>query len=1036
MEVLSPRSANVPTKQRTEMKKTKEGRKPKPDEKPTNPDRIDDKWRPPSNVTEPGDDGETYSVGRKLGKGGFAVCFEGISRKDSKRYALKVVKAKVEQKKMMEKFRTELQIHAKMQHPNIVEFLRAFTHDNHTYVILELCSNGSLTDMVKARGSLSLPEVRRFMIQVCGGVRYLHKRSVIHRDLKMGNIFIDGQMDLKIGDFGLAAVMADEHDRRTTLCGTPNYIAPEILSKSGTRGHDNKVDTWAVGVICYAMLVGTPPFQSKSQQEIYAKLRTLEYEWKIDCKNYIPQQAKDFVASCLNLVSADRPEMDDLVEHEFFTMGVVADTLEHACLKNKPEWLLNADPRGDKVRPGYGITHSQICRAAGVGRGVDGRPRPGVGAKSSISTLVEIEAENRQGYAPTVPLAEGILYSAFTEAHAEWALRQKYPIQPAKPRSRKPVTGQAERDVDDAVLAGIPTMAPPPIPHATRNVPSFAAQQRRQALPSRPAPRQVATKDLESLKMIEEPTSTPATSEGLLKARPMRAASVRVTRSASAQSTAGAVSMKTLPKSTTLPTLAESQERGVSAKTFQVQGETVPDIPSQLPRPNILMGENATTRPRSALSTESTKNESRALRPTTGNDRRVPAFTESGGIPTNAEDKIDPVSGPSNPFIRQKPRIISASELSSNAVTNLTNTTNLEVMLALKKLEMSLAPGASDVHATGSVRNRRMKARIPYPRVDKWVDYSSRHGISYILTDGTLGMIMRSSDDNLRPSSCVVVRNAQIHTVNRAKGVEHQYVPQGREARDVEFYEQISRLAPMKRLNVPPRKFLLDMKGQSSQTAAANAVQETLVDGELERFKEVALLDKFGKYMNKRYDDTEAETAPASRAEPSEHLIHFYQRVGNVGVWRFADGGMQFNFPDHTKVTIYAEQRPLSRVSEFDADLVHLDPEDAKSLAAHGRLTTDSLERRGLMTLSLKEILSDSLRGFEMDVVKSNEVKEKLSWIRAVVGCWLKEGGLGQMGQEKLGWSGLQERRDDKKVKLQWVTVGRPGGDGDVVSSD
>jgi hypothetical protein len=352
MEVLSPRSANLPLKQKLDMKPSKTDRKPKAEEKPQNPDRIDEKWRPPPEVTEPTEERQTYVVGKKLGKGGFAVCFEGTSRADSRRYALKVVKAKVQQTKMMEKFRTELQIHAKMQHPNIVEFLRAFTHDNHTYVVLELCPNGSLTDMVKARGCLSLPEVRRFMIQICGGVRYMHQRSVIHRDLKMGNIFIDSQMNLKIGDFGLAAVMADEHDRRTTLCGTPNYIAPEILSKSGSRGHDNKVDTWAIGVICYAMLIGTPPFQSKSQQEIYAKLRSLEYEWKIDCKNYIPEQAKSFVASCLNLVSADRPEMDDLVEHEFFTMGVIADVLQTTCLKTKPDWLLNADPRGDRVTPG------------------------------------------------------------------------------------------------------------------------------------------------------------------------------------------------------------------------------------------------------------------------------------------------------------------------------------------------------------------------------------------------------------------------------------------------------------------------------------------------------------------------------------------------------------------------------------------------------------------------------------------------------------------------------------------------------------
>ena len=206
--------------------------KPPTDDKPINPDRIDDRWTPPRSVTEPGRSPETYITGRKLGKGGFAVCFEGTPKHSLGKVALKVVKAHIEQKKMLEKFRTELQIHAKMRHPNIVEFLKAFTFDRHTYVILELCHNGNLTDMVKARRCLSLPEVRRFMIQICGGVKYMHKRNVIHRDLKMGNIFLDSNMNIKIGDFGLAAVMADEQDRRTTLCGTPNYIAPEILSKS------------------------------------------------------------------------------------------------------------------------------------------------------------------------------------------------------------------------------------------------------------------------------------------------------------------------------------------------------------------------------------------------------------------------------------------------------------------------------------------------------------------------------------------------------------------------------------------------------------------------------------------------------------------------------------------------------------------------------------------------------------------------------------------------------------------------------------
>lgn len=147
-------------------------------------------------------------------------------------------------------FRTELQIHSKMRHPHIVGFHRAFVFDSSIYVILELCPNGSVMDMVRKRKCLSVPEVRRFMVQLCGAIKYLHKRNVAHRDLKMGNLFLDQNMDIKVGDFGLAAMIMSERDekRRRTLCGTPNYIAPEVLDKS-KGGHTQKVDIWSLGVI-------------------------------------------------------------------------------------------------------------------------------------------------------------------------------------------------------------------------------------------------------------------------------------------------------------------------------------------------------------------------------------------------------------------------------------------------------------------------------------------------------------------------------------------------------------------------------------------------------------------------------------------------------------------------------------------------------------------------------------------------------------------------------------------------------------------
>lgn len=1019
MEVLSPRSANVPPNPRIEkMKKTS---RPKKEEqvvvkpvgpRPVNPDRIEERWRPPTSVTEPGLDPETYLTGKKLGKGGFAVCFEGQSTRTHKVFALKVVKAKVEQKKMMEKFRTELQIHAKMNHPYIVDFLRAFTLDDHTYVVLELCSNGNLTDMVRARSCLSLPEVRRFLIQICGGVRYMHKRSVIHRDLKMGNIFLDENMNIKIGDFGLAAVMADEQDRRTTLCGTPNYIAPEILSKSGARGHDNKVDTWAIGVIAYAMLVGTPPFQSKTQQEIYTKLRSLEYEWKIDSKNFIPQQAKDFVASCLNLTSAERPEMDDLVEHEFFTMGVVADTLDVACLKTKPDWLLNADPRGDKVQTGYGLSHAQLCRASGVGRRPDGSSRAGVGGKHFMSALVEIEAENQSGSAPTVPLPEGILYSAITEAQAEQARQQQHSGLPTRVRSRKPVLDEMERIPEESGISGkTATTVSATLPMRTNTaVPSFAATQRQQALPVK-----------QRLAAVEpSPMTTDAVhqvSEGLLRARPVRAASVRSTRSTT---TSSSQPTRTLPKSNTLPTsldtVADIQERPIPKAATLTRTQRLPAVTSRSLK-LASMGDNATIRPVSMIAKPSDEISS-VVRPSSANDQRKQSADDSGSSKSSGSKiSVDERS-------RGK-TLISSTE----SYTFVDNTSTPKVLAALQELHDILNPRRSR-DMSGASGSRRLKARIPHPRVDKWVDYSGRHGMSYLLTDGTMGLIKKQTEPSAA-GGCVVIRDAKSHAVKRARGTTPQIVPQGKRVRPVEFYVQSH--DNIQKLEVPSSTFFLDPKKFSSQSEAIAYAHKDLHGSELERFKEINLLDKLGRYMNKREvedgNGREDIDDDLSSNRNSQHFIHFYQKIGNVTVWRFVNGAMQFNFPDHTKLIIYQDTGSRG-APEHSIDMIYLEPKDARDVAKYGRLTRDALERRDQMTVSLLDVMKGAgLRTNEAEIVQSNEIREKLQWIRGVLSIWIREGGVGFMGEEKLGWSGLQERRDDKKVCMQWVTVGKVGGD-------
>ena len=133
--------------------------------------------------------------------------------------------------------------------------------------------------MLRKRKRLTEPEVRFFMLQILGATKYMHDKRVIHRDLKLGNLFLDSKMNVKLGDFGLAALLVDDNERKRTICGTPNYIAPEVLCDNGV-GHSYEVDLWSIGVIMYplitsnvdiryALLVGKPPFQSKEVKSIY-----------------------------------------------------------------------------------------------------------------------------------------------------------------------------------------------------------------------------------------------------------------------------------------------------------------------------------------------------------------------------------------------------------------------------------------------------------------------------------------------------------------------------------------------------------------------------------------------------------------------------------------------------------------------------------------------------------------------------------------------------------------------------------------------
>ena len=256
-----------------------------------------------------------YERGKFLGKGGFAKCYEMKRVDTGKFYAAKVfVKKDLSNNRSRKKLINEIKLHKKLHHQNIVNFEHFFEDKENVYILLELCSNQTLNELVKRRKRLTEIEVQCYLLQIIKALKYIHSHRIIHRDLKLGNLFITQKLELKLGDFGLAAKLDYDGQRRRTVCGTPNYIAPEILEKK--NGHSYEVDIWSLGVVAYTMLFGKPPFETSDVKQTYKRIKMNSYTFPENIK--VDPSAKKLISSILNLDPSKRPSLDAIIDHDFF----------------------------------------------------------------------------------------------------------------------------------------------------------------------------------------------------------------------------------------------------------------------------------------------------------------------------------------------------------------------------------------------------------------------------------------------------------------------------------------------------------------------------------------------------------------------------------------------------------------------------------------------------------------------------------------------------------------------------------------------
>ena len=173
-----------------------------------------------------------------------------------------------------------------------------------------------MLELLRQKTRLTDDEARPILLQLLAVVEYLHNNHVIHRDLKLGNLFLKQGPVIKLGDFGLATLVYGENDRKRTICGTPNYIAPEILS-GGEKGHSYEVDIWSFGVIMYTILVGHPPFQRQEVKEIYEKIKVANFEFP---KNIpVSIAAQDLINQLLHPNPEMRPKIAEIRGHSYFS---------------------------------------------------------------------------------------------------------------------------------------------------------------------------------------------------------------------------------------------------------------------------------------------------------------------------------------------------------------------------------------------------------------------------------------------------------------------------------------------------------------------------------------------------------------------------------------------------------------------------------------------------------------------------------------------------------------------------------------------
>lgn len=273
-----------------------------------------------------------YNVKEKLGSGSFAVVKRGVSKADGKDYAIKFIDKTALKKDDEVMLESECSVLKEVDHPNIVKLFEIFNTPKMLILVMELVKGGEMLDKLKESEKYTEADAADTIARVADGLAYIHAKGIAHRDLKPENLLLCADSDMakvKIADFGFAKMMDEEKHLLQTACGTPEYVAPEVLAQTG---YDVECDIWSLGVVMYVMLCGRPPFWDRHQARLFKKIKEdpVKFPNKWDWDK-ITDEAKDLITRMLMKDPKCRISAVDMIKHPWFDVcrGMDEGSIHH-----------------------------------------------------------------------------------------------------------------------------------------------------------------------------------------------------------------------------------------------------------------------------------------------------------------------------------------------------------------------------------------------------------------------------------------------------------------------------------------------------------------------------------------------------------------------------------------------------------------------------------------------------------------------------------------------------------------------------------